>query len=673
MNTIIPTMFAINPTITTEESPMNTIQPTIQPTTNQEAINMQDVNKQALLSTMAAELLHAGLSPRHALITATAWIGALDYLDDAETLLMAIEQDLGNIELQVTGDEGWTSPAAEFRDVKAALREAGYITANEEVGTRFAELVSLRKEAYAPVLASEGITRRHNYAPVKTSSLFIEAIHALESTEYTVDTYMLQIARAVVAATGGNDNDPEGYVLRGSERMDANEAYISEYKGDRRLRMYQASCQGPMGAASDRSRSLMNLSGVTMDYDVDVVIPALRAEMADMVNAKGAEERAQLIKDAVNDPVAFIVNQLYLAKTERETVGKPYSFVKAAKLWVELNTGQRPYLGMAVGLDAKCSGPQLAGLMAGDQGLAAACGFTLTEVEDAYERAIVQLEKAGIYGLTRADIKKPYMGIFYGQGWAAFLDGNNMSSACYRAVHGSGVPTEGAAKAFHKAVTASFGARVLNIRAAFREYQGKVAGAISYNMPCGTEVKMNYKQKVNILGEAMDTVNGVGGLDVVVTNNMETYRFPNYLMPTKEVATDDHVRNGFVNMIQATDAMLARLIIVNLKRMGAQHIICIHDCFRVNMTEIHILEAAIKKAYKDLFCSTKNEATDDMPLGTDILGLYFKGINSSLVAGESGRTMSQFFENGVRRLMKINGERVSTLVDELGTSYYFAK
>ena len=668
MNTII-SMFATNLTFTAEEAPMNTIQPT----TYQEAINMQDINRQALLSSMSTDLLHAGLTPQHALIGAAAWISSLDYLDDAETMLMAIEQDLGNVDLKVTGADEWDLPAPVFAELKTAMTKAGYITVNNEIGTRFAELVSLRKEAYAPVLASEGITRRHNYAQVKTSPLFKEAIHALEATEYTVDTYMLQIARAVVAATGGNEKDPEGYVLRGSERMDANEAYISEYKGDRRLRMYQASCQGPMGAASDRSRSLMNLAGVTMDYDVDVVIPALRAEMADMVKAKDAGERAQLIKDAVNDPVAFIINQLQLAKTERETVGKPYSFVKAAKLWVELNTGQRPYLGMAVGLDAKCSGPQLAGLMAGDQGLAAACGFTLAEVEDAYERAIVQLEKAGIRGLTRADIKKPYMGIFYGQGWAAFMDGNNMSGACYHAVYGDCVPNEAAAKAFHKAVTASFGARVLNIRAAFREYTGKVAGAISYNMPCGSEVKMNYKQKVNILGEAMDVVNGVGGLDVVVTNNMETYRFPNYLMATKEIATDDHVRNGFVNMIQATDAMLARLIIVNLKRMGAQHIICIHDCFRVNMTEMHILEAAIKQAYKDLFCTARNERSEDMPLGTDILGLYFKGLNSSVVEGESTRTMSQFFENGVRRLMKINGERVSTLVDALGTSYYFAK
>ena len=91
------------------------------------------------------------------------------------------------------------------------------------------------------------------------------------------------------------------------------------------------------------------------------------------------------------------------------------------------------------------------------------------------------------------------------------------------------------------------------------------------------------------------------------------------------------------------------------------------------MTEMHLLEQAIIRAYMDLFGSAKNEFTEDMPLGTDILGLYFEGANRALESEGDSKMVSQFFSSGTRRLMKIGGQRVDNLILSLGETYYFAK
>jgi len=114
----------------------------------------------------------------------------------------------------------------------------------------------------------DGIERRFGYAPTKYSKLFKEAIHALEDTKYTVDDAMLSIATRVLAKSG--EDDLEGYVIAGCDKMDSDDAYVSEFKGDSRGRMYQASCHGPNGQASDRSRALMDLYGVKMDYELSL-------------------------------------------------------------------------------------------------------------------------------------------------------------------------------------------------------------------------------------------------------------------------------------------------------------------------------------------------------------------------------------------------------------------
>jgi len=206
-----------------------------------------------------------------------------------------------------------------------------------------------------------------------------------------------------------------------------------------------------------------------------------------------------------------------------------------------------------------------------------------------------------------------------------------------------------------------------------RSYTDKIEGKVSHLLPDGFKVAMNYKMKVNVLGELMtfDTEQ----YDVTLRNNVESYKFINMQMNTETVDTSDFVRNGFVNMVQGVDGLIARLIVVHCKRLGAQHIIAVHDCFRVSVHDMGILKQAIKNAYRDLFGSLKNEATEDLPEGTDILGLYFDGINQQLTPEHFDHALdiSQFFQSGVRRLQKVRGDKLTHLISALGQTYYFDK
>jgi len=635
-----------------------------------EVINMNNVNKSALVSTIAAELFHNGLNERIALITAVAFVGAIDYVEDYEDFMEALIDGLEITTLEVVGAEDYDSEV-DGDKITEALVAGNYLTV-DGLGTRLEELVSLRTEAYAPALATEGVVRRFGYSKVKHSALAVRAVHALEDTPFTRCDFIYHLALEVQGRLG-EDNDLEFYVMKGCAKMDTKIAYISEFKLDDRGRGYQAACHGPNGQSSDRSRALMDLYGVPQDYNIEEVKQHIKAEIMDMVKVP-KEEVITYMRLVRKDPVAFLIDQLEKAKTDSEEVSKPWSFVKATDIWWALAKGNRPYIGMAVGLDAKCSGPQLGALMVGDQQIAAACGLTLEELEDAYMLALHNLKKAGFHNITRAGIKKAYMGVFYGQGWAAFtvVNGKEAIGAELQAsMYGEGPVNDDVAKAFHKALTTSFGAKMVGVRQLFRGYGDKSKGRTKHFMPDGFEVAMNYKVKTNALGEVMEF--DTQKYDVLLQNNAESYKFINFQMRSLETHEGDFARNGFVNMIQAADALVARLIITNLKQLGAKHIISVHDCFRVNVTEMHLLEKAIKMAYQELFGSEYNNATENLPYGTDILGMYFDGANKQLIDEADSKMVSQFFESGKRRMRKVNGVKVSELIDALGTSYYFAK
>jgi hypothetical protein len=628
-------------------------------------------NQPALISQVSSVLFKQGMSPISAMILAVSFIESSQYFgdEDYETVLEALIEQATVTE----GDEVLQShivdPVQLLLDAEMLEAECTYIGEDIDktflmAGPLFIKICGQQKEAYAPALASEGCERRFDYAPIKTSGLFVEAIHALESTEYTVDTGMLNIAMQVDAQLNKSHKlKQEAYVLEGCAKMDPELAYVSEFKGDRRGRMYQAACHGPNGQSSDRSRALMDLAGVSTDYDVKEAIKLLTDEMKDMGSFVDKSEFIACYTAFAETPVEAILHNL--RGTMGTNISKPWSFAKASltmmalKEYMEFGGVEKPYIGMAFGLDAKCSGPQLGALMVDDHQVAAACGFSEEELDDAYHLAIESCEKSKFKGLTRELIKKPYMGIFYGQSWGAFMF---CEDAELQAIIGGG---EDNAKAFHAAISRSFGPKMLRLRNTIKNLE--IGERLSHFMPDGLEVKMDYRVKVDIYNQEVDMDNE--GKDIVVRGNILDQKFQKLAMKTDQPHLGDFTRTGFVNMIQATDALLARLIIVHANRMGAKHIISVHDCFRVNVHDMAILKEAIKAAYKDLFGSRTNNKTEDLPLGTDILDLYFQGAKK---AGAVGVFPKQFTNKGFRPA-KINGKSINNLVDALGVTYFFAK
>tara|TARA_R110000851_G_scaffold206785_1_gene358789 strand:+ start:1198 stop:3141 length:1944 start_codon:yes stop_codon:yes gene_type:complete len=640
------------------------------------------MTESAKASTMSQVLFSKGLSPVNALALSACLMNKEHMLGSQ---MFDINMELAMDTVKVNGNL-----IDLITDWKEVLVSADLITEDGQEGEYLAQLNEQKLKAY-PTPATEEIVRKRRMMPtVKASTLMTKAITILQSTMFNVDEAMLDLAVQVF-----NENNPseEAYVIDGCRVLVAqgNVAVHSEFFGDARARLYQGDFHGPNGQSSDMSRSFMELHGVSQDYDVSKAMQVILAEMKDMTGdvRKTANQR-KILGD-----VAF------LRFHEDNDMGvKAWSFVKAARLMVALQNGEKPYIGMAFGLDAKCSGPQYGALMVGDAKIAAACGFSAVLTEDAYQLAIKAFGKhAKLF--TRSLVKKPYMGIFYGQGFMTFAEvasfgGKGHSLELLTALNSmegvvtdwmealakdSGFDAQMIANAyyFHTIIEKSFGEMsklrdAINNAHSYKDKEGEVVlrtnVPTSHEMPDGQVISMKYMEMVDINNVAV-THNHVCP-DVEVVIELTSMKFNQMSFKTRDYALGNYGRTGFVNMIQATDALVARHIIVELDKLDAQHIIGVHDCFRVNINDMIAgkLHAAIKQAYLNIFANTT----------TDIVGDYFKGVQA---AGSSEQGFSQIIMT--RRGTPMNratlaGLDVKALIlglkndlDGTGETYYFAK
>lgn len=658
-------------------------------------MNLSNTQEHAIKNSIASVLFKLDIvTPRQALAVGVVFSESVNLLlessiDFKSTWKSAI------LDVEIDGKDA----NIDADNVFAVLVESDFIdnllgTEVLVAGKRLLKILDMDIQSYAPALATEGVNRRFDYTKKTdaTSSLYVEAIHALESTEFEVSLGMLRIAKRVLSKVENTMKEgdekyklikSQEFVIKGSAAMTKDTAYVSEFSGDPRGRLYQSACYGPNGQSSDLARAMMNLSGVSTDYDTDAVIGLLVDEMNDMGDADTLEDD---MVEAVANPVDFIVTHL---KKELH-ISKPWNFVKFANLVTQLRAGKKPYIGVAVGLDAKASGPQLGALQVGDTNMMQMTGLTQVEVEDAYMNAIKECKKMGITTLTRALVKKPFMSIFYGASKASMLDMETITEKTYDALYcdvGSNPEAmENIAERLYDAINSSFGGALRKVRTSFKnagyDYdmeEVKYDNPVTYNMPDGFNVQMDYKVKLDLDGNEVGREK-VNTTCVINTLNGSTY-CKNATFKSDTIDLAKYARTGYVNMIQATDALLARLVIVNAHRSGAQHIIAVHDCFRVNIHDMAILKGAIQMAYHELFGAKKNVKTENLPLGTDILGLYFKG-NKDATKNKykaAAPCHSQFYRDGNRNFSSINGNYFKNIINSLSDenlenrATYFAK
>lgn len=484
------------------------------------------------------------------------------------------------------------------------------------------ELESRPTPSYLPII------RRRGYGGFSKHQAVRNPINVLEKTVFNIDMNMLNLARAIYNEAGDHKElKADAYVVRGCDVLadldnGIDEGFRAEFFADLRGRMYQGDFHGPNSQSGDLARSLMDLQDVA-EYDNAEMVDAITTEMKDMCD----EDFDDNLEAAISNPIQFIkINTI-----GEGTVSKPWSFVKAAITIKAIADGEKPVVGMAFGLDAKSSGPQIGAMLTGDNDIAAAAGFTLVKKDDTYELAAQALTASGFTGMVRKVVKKPYMAVFYGQAWQAFTeikngdtDGYNELITLIQKINLHKIPadlveqvTEGKmelvdaqAQYFHRVVEASFGKKIAALRKLIKDSQvagyegGKVQmhtnAPIKYLMPDGLEVAMRYKVRKDIFGEVTMKKDAC---DVSVETGFAfapTLIHAKLSFETTEAAIYDHARTGFVNLIQACDGYLARLIVGNMGKVTDNVVVSIHDCFRTsgNAYIDGKLHEAIKQAYR---------------------------------------------------------------------------
>ena len=212
-----------------------------------------------------------------------------------------------------------------------------------------------------PKLASVGMSPENRLKEDVgvASKLLKDARRALEQTQYNVDEYMLEVAEKVFS--NPQVVCDELYVIQGARHMvdQGNPITVSEFGWDARARLYHLSCHGGNGQASDMARSFLDLAGISNDYDPVKAFEIIMHEISDMWS--GDNKKIGEFMSQYSSANEFITDQLELK--DKATVKKPWSFLKAYIIAKKItkavaNNTELPYIGMAFGLDAKCSGPQ---------------------------------------------------------------------------------------------------------------------------------------------------------------------------------------------------------------------------------------------------------------------------------------------------------------------------
>jgi len=647
-----------------------------------------------VVNRLSASIVRAELlEPRDAMGLAHAFVANMGLLEtDSNAFVMAMDDAIAGTYTALTkGERAYEVDYKESEfiavgDYLAVLRGVDYIHADYiEIGKGLYNAVVTQSRSSKLRLAVEGvINRKRDYvANGSASDRAKDSIHALERTESQLSTKMLDISRAVYRAgtpvqRGIMDN--EMYVLQACAKMKPNTAYVSEFFFDKRFRMYQSDCQGYNGQTGDMSRSLMDLHGVE-DYNPRVALALLLEEANDMGKFVDENQLWAMINIAAANPVEFILDHLEKDKG----ITKPWNFAKVSDLITQIKAGKKPYIGMAVGYDAKCSGPQLAGLLISDDGILVSCGFTTKQVDDAYENCIKKCKQQKFTGITRPMIKKAFMAVFYGAGKGAMLCEETITTELFEHIYPAGTEyemMEQIAERLFKAINLSFGERLNRFRKLVKEagveYFESMAipkydKPVEYTMPDSSVVKMDYR--VQVTAEGCPVQYDEVSPNMLVVCKGEQHRHDKVVFNTKHHDYTAYSRRGFVNLVQAIDAQLARLIVINCEKFGAKHVVSIHDCFRVNINDTGILQRAIKESYVQLFGSVTNDATYMLPEGTDILRAYFKGSREATRPEYKAQavTYSQFYTAGRRVLSKIDGVKFTTLIHKLGDTKYFAK
>lgn len=634
-----------------------------------ELTRVQVISIAAIVKEIAKELKYDGISFAEQLVDAIQGIR----LHDTEGLVSDVT----------------LSP----EDVFNALTKVKFIEISEEgevrAGKGFWKSISTKKSR----MPEEYGTLERLHGSIKNVSVLTrDAIYALEDTKFNISSEFLEFIGYVYESLEGHEKEEAilrffkqyEYILKGCMGMDSNTDYVSEFFEDWRAgRLYQANNYGPNSQASDFGRAVQSFHTVSTDYDDNKVLDLLYHELEDMCSVSGLELE-ELVEDVREDEVQFFLHHFYDEATNVENkspVKKLMSFIRYAKVVNLIKLGVKPVIDVLVGLDAKGSGPQLGGLMFADVGMLALTGFSDKAMEDVYTNCINILEtKYGIMNVTRTQMKKPFMAVFYGAGLGAMMQHDKVEDIVhiYEGLEGDAKLKR--AKDLRDAILESFGGKIKQAMSRikwagtdFNTKECKLNKHLSVKTVDGGCINFDYNFFEDIHGNILEGDEKGCGFTLEFNDVKRWYKTGTYETNIPDYASD--ARTGFVNLIQHADSVLAKLIIVKLKDLGVDNIVSVHDCFRVDIHSMDKLYEAISWAYTTLFGNPKNEKSYYLPNGTDIVGLFFDAIEDATKDEwkKDLRPLSQFktFGNKSRNLMHVEGKTPKHIFSNLGNGYDF--
>jgi len=455
---------------------------------------------------------------------------------------------------------------------------------------KFTDLI-IGKVGYAPLV--KGQDRRVSYIKggvSQPSPLMKEGMDFLGETGITIHKEMLSCINLVKEKLPKLDVWKKSlHTILGSNEMDPNEVYTTELDGDGRGRMYNVAHYGPNAQKDDINRSLIRLEVGSYVMPNSFEFDSMMNEYKGLVGNNEKLLKIESIVAMYKSPVTCLHRLLTVYK---DTVSNPFSVLRFGMELGKIIIDGGACCYIPVGLDAKCSGSQIYGILAGDMDMMASCGFSSRKVADPYERV------AKILKASRNDIKRPYMVVQYGGGLNALsADKEFVSTIVDKDVN------EYCGEVI-SAVESVMGEKILRLRELL---QRQVYGLCE-------EHELTHIRYHHIDGFIVDKP-VCGKVDITAKYSSIRYQqyegvidFGSEKEGTGIVGISDrtHSREEFartfvVNYIQGLDALIARKVAVLCKERGIEGLISIHDCFRVAPKYVHQLMDVIREAYIWIF------------------------------------------------------------------------
>jgi len=496
----------------------------------------------------------------------------------------------------------------------------------------------------------ERVKGNYNLKKDGTSSLVREAMSFIEDQAQVVNEYVVGIAAKLLQVYKGEEGDgiiPEilkdsEHVIHGSLAQVGKKLY-SELFADLRGRMYQFAHSGPNPQSADLAKVMCLVENDNWvekgSREYDIFMDEFTNEICGKKNAKYMDEK--FIRYAAANPEkafhALLEEEEYTNKAgELKTrlkmkFKKIFSYLQFCRYWLDFETNGKANVRIGFGPDAKCSGAQYLGIVAGCRAMMEACGLTTGEKgDDPYIMSATEVAKimaehntfSEYTPLSRDEIKTPFMAIQYGGGVPAL-----MKKDFVEIMNKKGVPSH-LMEEYCKLVIEGI-----------QKSMGEIINGWINGLRTAIEKRLDETGKCSLRFRMLDgfTFTKKGEAYVHLTEQPFRITLPEinrsvifgsfeqeegWMVASKVEGTlqkRNFIYYSPVHFIQGLDAVVARRIALEAKWLGIEGYTSIHDQMRSQINDTHLMMEVVARAYEWTFITNDPAKHLEDQLGHEIV------------------------------------------------------